>query len=382
MAHNPDDFPTPGQYIRALLAEREWDQRTLAHVLGLDYGSTNRLVLDKRPVDAFSSIMLAEVFGGEADDFLRLQRKFDLAVARASTRPDKNRALRAALFGNLPVAEMIKRGWLKADLKNIQQVETELMRFFGVPSLELVPTIPAAAKKATAGGEMTPKQNAWVRRVVEIAATLQTPRYSPDSVRAAIAKLGGLLGAVEGVTQAGPILAKAGVRLVVVDPLKGSKIDGVCTWLNDMAPVIGLSLRHDRIDNFWFVLRHELEHVLRGHGRKSAKIDVDIGAKRENVSEEERVADAAALEFCVPQDQMDRFYDKKHPFFMEVDVVGFAATLKVHPGLVVGQLQHRAGRFDRFRDYLAKVWELVTPTVATDGWGDPYPLAVETVRPG
>ncbi|MFX8692489.1 hypothetical protein ABTM44_18400, partial [Acinetobacter baumannii] len=62
------------------------------------------------------------------------------------------------------------------------------------------------------------------------------------------------------------LLQEAGVRFVIVEGLPGSKIDGVCFWLDDKSPVIGMSLRFDRIDNFWFVLRHECAHVLHGHG--------------------------------------------------------------------------------------------------------------------
>ncbi|KAI1694314.1 hypothetical protein Ddc_22202 [Ditylenchus destructor] len=52
-----------------------------------------------------------------------------------------------------------------------------------------------------------------------------------------------------------------------VEALSGSKIDGACFWLDAHKPVIGMTLRFDRIDNFWFVLRHEIEHVLREDGR-------------------------------------------------------------------------------------------------------------------
>ena len=48
------------------------------------------------------------------------------------------------------------------------------------------------------------------------------------------------------------------------EALPSSKIDGVCLWLDQHSPVIGMSLRFDRIDNFWFVLGHEIEHALKG----------------------------------------------------------------------------------------------------------------------
>jgi len=198
-------------------------------------------------------------------------------------------------------------------------------------------------------------------------------------VRAAIGKLNGLLRSVEEVRKVPRFLAEAGVRFVIVESLASAKIDGVCFWLNDMAPVIGMSLRLDRIDNFWFVLRHELEHVLRGHGRAQWMIDAELEGERagtgENVPEEERVANAAAANFCVPEEQLERFIARKSPFFADRDILGFANFLELHPGLVAGQLQHRTRRFDRFRKHLVKIRSVVVPSATVDGWGDVYPVA-------
>ena len=72
------------------------------------------------------------------------------------------------------------------------------------------------------------------------------------------------------------LLKKCGIRYVVVQTLPGTKIDGVCFWLNDRSPLIGMTVRFDRVDNFWFVLRHELEHVIRRHGREVVSVDVEL----------------------------------------------------------------------------------------------------------
>src|SRR6202041_1370154 len=104
---------------------------------------------------------------------------------------------------------------------------------------------------------------------------------------------------------------------VLVEALATSKIDGVCVWLNEKAPVIGMSLRFDRIDNFWFVLRHELEHVIQKHGQSSVMMDANLEGDRagtgSSVTEEERIANAAAAEFCVPQAQLQHFIRVKSP---------------------------------------------------------------------
>jgi HTH-type transcriptional regulator/antitoxin HigA len=112
MALTPSEYPTPGQYILALLAQRGWSQRVLAIVLDMDETGINRLVADKRPVDAQMALLLGEVFGVRPEKFLQLQRRFDLLKARIMVRPDPQRTTRANIFGELPITEMMKRGWL------------------------------------------------------------------------------------------------------------------------------------------------------------------------------------------------------------------------------------------------------------------------------
>ncbi|MGO3741424.1 helix-turn-helix domain-containing protein [Kerstersia sp.] len=381
------DFRTPGQFIDALLTARGWTKRVLAVILGVDDSSVNRLVADKRPVDATMAISLEEIFNVPAKEFLDLQQSYDLAIARISARPDPGRATRAQLFGGLPVAEMIKRGWLDAEnSRDIPKVEAALAKFFKEESIENIEVLPHAAKKTNTKEEPTPIQLAWLYRVKEIASEMLVPRYTPLLGRQAVGKLSALLSAAEEARKVPRILAESGIRFVIVESLTSAKIDGVCMWLDKYSPVIGMSLRHDRIDNFWFVLRHELEHVLCGHGLHErpqdniVMLDTELDGERagtgSTINEEERVANAAAAEFCVPQKKMDAFIARKAPFFAERDLLGFANTLGIHPGLIAGQLQHRTGRYDRFRAHLQKVRSIVAPSAIVDGWGDVAPVGI------
>lgn len=376
-----NDCKTAGQLIQALLADREWNQRTLAIVLGMDETGVNRLVSDKRPVTAELALALEDVFRVPAVRFLDLQTSYDLGRARMVARHDPKRATRAHLFGGLPVAEMIKRRWLPdvESIKDVPTVEAALAKFFGVQSVDEIEILPHAAKKTQVAGDVTPTQLAWLYRVKEIADEMIAPRYSPDALSAAIPKLSNLLSAAEEARKVPRILTEAGVRFIIVESLPSAKIDGVCFWLNE-GPVIAMSLRHDRIDNFWFVLRHEIEHALRQHGRVVAILDAEIEEKQASpptaIAKEERMASEAAADFCVPKDQMERFIARKAPFFAERDIIGFATTLRIHPGLVAGQLQHVTHRYDLFRKHLVKIRSAIRPSAIVDGWGDVAPVGI------
>lgn len=381
MPLNLDDYRTPGQLLTALLEEQGWSQRMLAVVLGLETTALGRVTKDRKPVDAQLALALSEVFDVPAERFLELQKDYDLAKARLTVRPDPNRAKRARLLGDLPISEMVTRGWIDVEnLRDMPKIESELAKFFDVPEAKDIEILPHAAKRTNVAENVTPVQLAWLHRVRQIARDMLVPRYSTAALQGAIRQFGTLLGCAEEARKVPRILAEAGVRFVIVESLTSAKIDGVCFWVDDKSPVIGMSLRHDRIDNFWFVLRHECEHVLRGHGRVTDMLDAELEKERAGtgptVAEDERVANQAAADFCVPAQHMQQFVARKSPMFTERDILGFAKTVNVHPGLVAGQLQHATARYDRFRAHLTKIRSIVLPSAVHDGWGDVAPASL------
>ena len=127
-------------------------------------------------------------------------------------------------------------------------------------------------------------------------------------------------------------------------------------------------------------LRHEIEYVLRLHGRVTTMFDADLDGERGvtglNIKEEERVANEAAANFCVPRQHLDKFIARKSPFFALRDVLGFERTLQIHPGLVAGQIRHRTGRYDLFTNHLVKIRSAIAPSAMVDGWGDIAPIGI------
>ncbi|MFA5429857.1 MAG: ImmA/IrrE family metallo-endopeptidase [Candidatus Omnitrophota bacterium] len=374
---NINEFRTPGQLLDALTKSKNWNQRLLAVVLGMDETGINRLIADKRPVTAELALIFQDLFDVPAEKFLELQKSYDLGKARLTQIPDPERNLRAHLFGGLPVTEMVKRGWIKTnDIRDVSTVESGLTKFFGVKNINEIEILPHAAKKTAVVGDVTPTQLAWLYRVKQITSDLITPKYSLTSVKNAISNLQSLLLSPQEIRKVPRILTESGIRFVLVESLPTANIDGVCLWLDDERPVIAMSLRHDRIDNFWFVLRHEIEHVLRRHGQAAIMLDTELVETLDDAtSKEEKMANLAASEFCVPSKSMDKFMERKSPIFTERDMIGFARSLNIHPGLVVGQLHHRTGRYELFNKYLVKVRNLITTSAIVDGWGNVAPTA-------
>lgn len=375
-----EEYKSPGQLIAALLKDRAWTKKTLAIISGLDASIISKTASNTRKIDAETAIIFEEVFDVPAERFLFLQKTYDLAVARIGSTPNPKRKIRGELIGKLPISNMIKRGWIDAEsVKDIENVENSLLRFFQANRLEDIETLPHAAKKTEVSIKATPAQLAWLYRVKTLATEMLVGRYSPASVKSAIAKIKILIHSADELRKVPRILAEAGIRFVIVEALPSTKIDGVCFWLDGNSPVIGMTMRFDRIDNFIFVLRHELEHVQNRDGLTEMMLDVDINSGEatqvtQELKDQEARANAAASEFCVPKKMMDAFISRKAPTYALRDIIGLARMLKVHTGLVAGQLQFRTQKYYLARDHLVPVRSIVTPNAVTDGWGDVAPI--------
>ena len=82
-----------------------------------------------------------------------------------------------------------------------------------------------------------------------------------------------------------------------------------------------------------------------------------------------------AAEALVPQNELQDFMERVGPLYSSKMIRGFAATMGVHAGIVVGQLQHRNEiAYSQFRQYLVPVRNFITGAALTDGWGHLAPI--------
>ena len=149
----------------------------------------------------------------------------------------------------------------------------------------------------------------------------------------------------------GPLLAKEylekqGIYLIVVPHLPKTYLDGATILMPDGTPVIGLTLRHDRIDNFWFCLLHELVHVAK-HLTASDRIIIDDLDLRERATESEdkieKEADEISRDALIPKKVWER-----NPIKGKVSaakVYALAEQLKIHPAIIAGRVRHEQNNY-------------------------------------
>ncbi|MFA7504217.1 MAG: HigA family addiction module antitoxin [Burkholderiaceae bacterium] len=366
-ARVPAEVFPPGEFLREELEARDWSQQELADILDRPPRLISELIAGKRAITPETAKGLGEAFGTSPDYWMTLESQYRLSKV---TVPNDNISRKARLYTRFPVREMIRRGWVHAS-ESVEVMEQRFCEFFDISNVSDTPELGHVAKKTHAMANTTPLQLAWLFRVRAIANQQIVPTYSKAKLLSAIESLRKLILSPEEVRHAPRILSESGVRLVFVESLAGSKMDGACFWLDDAKPVIGMTLRFDRIDNFWFVLRHEIEHVLREDGKAEnrAVIDTDVGDSKEKLPECELLANAAGADFCVPTAALDDFIARVQPYFSEERVLRFAQRIQVHPGLVVGQLQRRLNRHDFLRKHQVKVRAFVLSAADADGWG-------------
>jgi HTH-type transcriptional regulator/antitoxin HigA len=373
--NTPAEILPPGEFLKEELEARNWSQTQFAEIIGRPVRLINEIIAAKKSITPETATQLAASLGTSADLWMNLETQYQLSKVRAK---DAGIERKAKLHGKFPVRDLIKRGWIE-QTNDIDLLERQVLQFYELESPDDTPRLAHAAKKSSAG--VTMPQWTWLYRVQQIARAQVVKKYRPAALGDSLEKLRALLSAPEELRKVPAILNEAGVRFVLVEALPSSKIDGACLWLTPEQPVIALSARLDRIDNFWFVLRHEIEHLLREHGKEAFMLDEDLcNLTGPSVAAEERLANLAASQFAVPDGELVDYMTRVKPYyFSEERVIGFAGRLGVHPGLVVGRLQNRLENtsyptpYKFLRAYLVKVRHILMQSAPADGWGTIYP---------
>jgi HTH-type transcriptional regulator / antitoxin HigA len=356
-------FP-PGEFLGDELEARGWTQTEFAEIIGRPQKLVNDIVLGKRSVTPETAADFAAALGTSAQFWMNLETAWQLSKIPPR---DDSIARAAKLRERFPVREMCKRGWVSPG-SSPNELEKNVLSFFEIDSVESPIELLHVARR-NYQKEVTAHQWAWIFRVNQLATSLRVPAFSGATLRAKITDLERLMVEPEEIRHVPRILMECGVRLVIVEPIPGSEIQGVCFWMHDnKSPVIGLTLKGDQIDKFWFDFWHEIEHVLNGDGKDGMIIE-DFDETKADANEAEKNANRSAANHCVPLGAMRDFILRHNPMFSEKSMLGFARIVKRHPGIVAGQIQRQTGRWDLFKKHQPRIRHVITQTALTDGYG-------------
>lgn len=257
-------------------------------------------------------------------------------------------------LADFPFAEMNQRGWFGNPMefrRASPAIKTEALKtFFAQAPRECQ----SALHRKSSGNTSSPRTAAllvWQARILSKARqrTGLARNFSPPSAEV-ISNLAKLSREENGIVRVVETLLEYGIIVVFEKHLQKTKLDGAAMGLDEgKYAVIGLTARHDRIDNFWFVLLHEIGHLMRHWSTvmNGGIIDENTGETSSDILENEadEFAENAILPKISWQSSMIRYSKQAE------SIKDFARRLDLHPALIAGRIRKERG-YTEFNDLL------------------------------
>lgn len=253
-------------------------------------------------------------------------------------------------WGSFPIKEMIARGWLqKLTNKAVKSTEELVQGFISNAGAQFGST---AFRRTLGGDAYSPATKyalyAWIARVIQRARERKTALGSFDRNRLSapfLRELAQLSWSEHGPVLAVEFLEKHGIAVVIEPHLKGTLLDGAALQDEDGTPIVGLTLRFDRLDNFWFTLLHEVAHLWKHVDANETFLD-NLDASSEDRRELE--ANRIAKEALIPRIAWKRSDAYLNPSNQAIDQL--SRELKIHPAIIAGRLRKDRENFTVFSD--------------------------------
>lgn len=331
----PDTVSPPGETLAEVLELRGMSQSELAERMGRPKKTVNEIVQGKASITAETALQLEKVLGIPAAFWTMREQNYRESIARNLELEGFSRE--SNWLDEIPYRAMVKLGWITGHKNKAFQLE-ELLRFFGVASptswSDLWTAHPAFRHSPTFRSDPGAIA-AWLRKG-EIEASKQSSLDFNISVfRNVLMRIRSLTREMS--ANFGDFLkeqcSSAGVCIVFVQEIPGTRVWGATRWLSPSRALIQLSLRYKTDDHFWFTFFHEAGHILL-HGRR----DVFLEDEDTPSDQKEKEADGFAREWLIPEIKYRAF--RRRGSFSCAAASRFAHELGIAPGIVVGALQH------------------------------------------
>lgn len=255
------------------------------------------------------------------------------------------------VWGQLPYKEMIKRKWFDVP-RNANPLEKVKEYFLYAAGPQFAT---AYHRKKMRSGNVPNEYAllAWQARVLErsrdMAARGELAEFELDNRW--LPELVSLTMRKDGAKRASRLLAEKGIALVIERHLPGSYLDGAAMLGDTDRPVIGLTLRYDRLDNFWFVLLHELGHVFL-HLFDGLHFDFFDEESASDTDSIEAEADQFALNALIAEELWDRCLSR---FALSEESVQIdAENLGVDSSIIAGRIRKERGNYTILNDLVGQ----------------------------
>jgi addiction module HigA family antidote len=334
----PDVVSPPGETLLEILEDRGMSQAELAERTGRPKKTINEIIKGKAALTPETAIQLELVLGTPASFWNNREQNYRDWLARQEER--KNLSKHITWMRQFPVSNMIKHGWITKFNNQIDQL-IEILRFFAIASPDQWQNgnQMTAFRQSPTFAANPAAVSAWLRQGEIQSAQIQCAPYDEAHFRQALQQIRGLTTQPPEVfvPQVTELCAHAGVAVIFVPEIPGTRTCGATRWLIPTKAMIMLSLRYKTDDHLWFTFFHEAAHILL-HGKREVFLEDDDEVS-EDVRAKEEEADRFASDFLIPPEAFRRFHPRGAHISHE-DIIEFAQLLGIAPGIVVGRLQH------------------------------------------
>lgn len=347
----PMDAPGPVDAIRFRMDQMGKTQSDLAPLFG-SRAKVSEVLSGKRPLTLKMIRALHEHLGIPADVLIR---GGDVLPERPS----------GIAFEQFPLAEMAKRGWIGAagDLKDrAEEIIGDLVERAGGRCALPQALFRQGGGRANAKTDVHALQAWCIHALVRARSAGLEGRYRENSITPTFLRdLAKLSVFDDGPRLAQETLAQNGIALVVARHLPKTYLDGAALWTSENVPVVGMTLRYDRLDNFWFCLLHELAHLGRHYESRASDVfidDLQLRARNHAVDDvREQEADQWAEEALIPERLWSGHPNPTQPSV--ANVLALAQQAQVHPAVVAGRIRYERRNYRLLSQFVGA--DLVRP---------------------
>jgi HTH-type transcriptional regulator/antitoxin HigA len=331
----------PGSTLLETIEALGMTQAELAQRMGRPVKTVNEIINGKASITPDTALQLERVLNVPAHFWRRREENYQQYLLSLKDTDELNEQL--DWLSQIPFAELVKRGWVKEGASPAERVKSAL-EFFGVASAKAwthVWTSPDALYRQSPAFAADPGAvAAWLRKGEIEARSIHCERYRKPRFESALKQIRSLTTKEPGaaIEQAKQLCSSSGVALVFVEELPGCRASGATRWLNRHKAVIQLSFRYRTNDHLWFTLLHEAGHLLLTPEEKAF---VDEPSSLSSTDPREAQANEFAANLLIPRDDYDQFVNgmgTRRP--TSAIIREFADSIGIHPGIVVGRLQH------------------------------------------
>ena len=350
MSNHPAHAFPPGEYLRDELEERGWTVTEFAEIIGRPIQAVSEILNAKKEITTATAMAISEALGTTPEVWLNLQTRYRLYQQRtASDRVDLSPVARRARLRNvIPLSEVRSRGWIP-DTSELDDLEPSVCELLEIKSLGETPAFAMAARRSNPTERVTIKQSAWLGHIRRMAEVQEVSRFDVEALGALAPRLSRLMQDGPGELARLPaLLGECGVCLVFCEGLRGGKLDGAVTFLDDGRPAVGLTTRNNRFDSLLFTLLHECAHLTLGHITPQSGAIVDDDLTEAQSYPDEITANEQASAWLFPGRLKMRSTSVP-------EIVQAATSHGVHPSVVIGQVQRLTDNWSLHRAHIPKV---------------------------